>query len=471
MDLILPLGVAAAVRMTLVLVFLGTTPLGDEGSYLRLGRGWSEFGAYTGNWAPGYPWLLGVLHGVVGASTDSVMRFLQVLLSVWTGAHIAYTASMFGGRRAGIAAAWVYAFYVPLAAFSALLFSESLFLVTFVPFTFHVLRLAREGRLSAPWWRPVVAGVFLGLAALTRESTVLFVLPASAWVAWALRGRSTEKRAGRQTLQLWSKGSGPLAIAPAAILLGSFVITILPWTARNAHVYGRFVPIGVTAGSNAAISWNAPDVNFDLALLDDEDDATSVPGKLRAKIRGEEPATWRRRHAFNRADQVRLDIADGARFAAENPAFFLRSRVVEFVDLVSPLSFLVRQLRLVDEVGEPLESGAARWWVSLVAVLLWPLLALLAIQGWATVWDASPLQSFASVTILCTSSVVLMHGLTRLRVPMEPILIVLAAVAFCSMNQRPQTWRRAVASCIAVALTVAWIPSLGPVGLSLSQLW
>ena len=470
-DLILPLGVAVAVRMTLVLAFLGTALLGDEGSYLRLGHGWAEFGAYTGHWAPAYPWLIGLLHGVMGDGADTAMRLVQVLLSVWTGAHLAYTASMFCGRRAGIAAAWIYALYVPLAAFSALLFSESLFLAAFVPFTFHALRLSREGRLYAPWWRPVAAGCFLGLATLTRESTVLFVLPASAWVAWALRGRSAAKRAGSRSLSVWSHASGPLAWSPAAILLASFALTVLPWTARNAHVYGRLVPVGVTAGSNAANSWNAPDLNFDLALLDEKSATTSVPGELRARIRGEEPEGWRRRHAFNHADQVRLDIADGARFVAENPTFFLRTRAVEFVDLVSPLSFLVRQLRLVDDVGEPLESGAVRWWLSLIAVLSWPLLALLAIQGWARVRDAEPLQSFAAVTILCTSSVILIHGLTRLRLPMVPTLMVLAAMAFSGASQRPPAWRRAVASCAAVALLLAWIPSLGPTGLSLSQLW
>ena len=224
-DLILPLGVAVAVRMVLVLAFVGTTVLGDEGSYLRLGRGWAEFGAYTGHWAPGYPWLMGLLHGAVGDRADSATRLVQVLLSVWTGAHLAYTASMFGGRRAGIAAAWIFALYLPLAAFSALLYSESLFLAAFVPFSFHTLRLSREGRLSAPWWRPVVAGMFLGLAALIRESTVLFVIPACAWVNWDLRGRPTEKSAGRQTLQLWSRNQGPLAIAPAAVLLAGFVLT------------------------------------------------------------------------------------------------------------------------------------------------------------------------------------------------------------------------------------------------------
>lgn len=470
-DLILPLGVAAAVRIALVLAFMGTTLLGDEVSYLRLGRGWEAFGAYTGHWAPGYPWLVGVLHGIAGEHASSAIRFVQVALAVWTGAHLAHIAAMFGGRRAGIAAAWIYALYVPLAAFGALLFSETLFLAAFVPFAYHMLRLAREGRLSAPWWRPVVAGAFLGLAGLTRESTVLFVLPATAWVAWALRGRHAEKRAGRQQLHLWARGSGPLGKAPAAILLLSFACTVMPWTVRNAHAYGRFVPVGITAGSNAAVGWNAPDINFDLARLGDGTDGLQAPGQLRARIRGPQPEPWQRRLAFNRADQVRLDVADGAHFVAENPGFFLRTRIVEFVDLVSPLSFVVRQLRLVDEVGEPLNANASRFWLSLLAVLSWPLLALMAIRGWAIARDAGPLQSFATMTVVCTSSVALIHGMTRLRLPMVPALMVLAAVALSDARQRPPAWRRAVASCTVVVLVLAWLPSLGPTGLSLSRLW
>lgn len=471
-DLILPLGVAAVLRIALAVAFMGTAPMGDEASYLRLGGAWQEHGTYTGSWAPGYPWLIGTVQGMAGEQAANAMRLIQVILAIWTGAYLARVAAMFGGRRAGVVAAWAYALYLPLAAFSAMIYSESLFLAALVPASYHLLRFAREGRLAAPWWRPILAGGFLGLAALTRESTVLFLFPAVLWTAFALRGHPAEKRAGGRSFRLWAHGSGPLGLAPAAIVLLSFLCVIAPWTARNAHMFNRLVPVGVTAGANAKSGWNAPDINFDLAGLPVAADQSSpLAGQLRARLRGEAPAPWHGRTAANRADQVRYNVIDGAHFIADHPGFFLRTRLVEFADLVSPLSFVVRQLRLVDGVGEPFSSGASRWWLGLLTILSWPLLVFLALWGWATARDAHPLRTFATMTVLCTSSVIFISGFSRLRIPMVPLLIVLAAIALSGSRERPSVQRRAVASLAAVVVVLAWLPSLGPAGLSLSELW
>lgn len=465
-DLILPLGIAVAIRLTLVLAFLGSGTAGDENAYLNLGRGWARFGDYTGMWAPGYPWLIAVLNGIFEDQTANAVRFVQVGLSLWVGVHVALIAAMFGGRRAGIASAWLYALYLPLASFTAMIYSETLFLSFFVPASYHLIRFAREGRLAAPWWRVPVAGALLGLSALTRESTVLFVIPAMAWIALALRGHSTEKRAGKLLMRHWAHGSGPLALAPAAIFGLAFFATILPWTARNATAYDRFVPVAITAGGNAYLGWNAGDFNFDLAGLGAE-----TPGELRAKIRGEAPEAWRLQPVLNPADAMRNNVKDGLTFAAKNPVFFARSRIVEFVDLVSPVSFVVRQFRSVEGFGEPLNTPVMRRIFALLAVLSVPLLALMALWGWATVRDAGPLRSFATMTVLCTSGVALLSGLSRFRVPMIPMLIVLAAVCISGTRERPTKTRGTIASCVAVALCLAWIPSLGPTILSLSAIW
>lgn len=465
-DLILPLGIAFAVRLTIVLAFLGAGTAGDENAYLNLGHGWARFGCYTGMWAPGYPWMIAVLDGVFGDQTVNAVRFVQIGLSLWVGVHVALIAAMFGGRRAGIASAWIYALYLPLASFTAMIYSETLFLSFFVPASYHLIRFAREGRLAAPWWRVPAAGALLGLSALTRESTVLFVIPSMAWIALALRGHSTEKSAGRLMLRHWGRGSGPLAMAPAALFGLAFFATILPWTARNAAAYDRFVPVAVTAGGNAYLGWNAGDFNFDLAGL-----GAKPPGELRAKIRGKAPEAWRLQPVINPADAMRNNVEDGLRFVAQNPVFFLRSRIVEFVDLVSPTSFIVRQFRAVEGFGEPLNTPIMRRIFALFAVLSVPLLALMALRGWATVRDAGPLRSFATMTVLCTSGVALLSGLTRFRVPMIPMLIVLAAVCISGTRERPTAARSTIASCVAVALFLAWIPSLGPTILSLSAIW
>lgn len=464
-DLVLPLGFAAVVRMAIVLAFLGSTPVGDEVSYLRLGREWATSGEYSGIWAPGYPWLVSLVERAAGTHAADALRLVQVGLAVWIGVFVAWIAAMFGGRRTGLAAAWIYAVYLPLATFSALLYSETLFLAAFVPACYHLLRMAREGRLATPWWRPLAAGSFLGLAALTRDSTVLFVVPTFLWVSLVMRGHVAAQPVGRWRLTSWIPGSGPLGLAPAGLVLLSFGAVVLPWTARNASVYDRFVPVGVTAGVNAYLGWNAHDVNHDLVLL-----GTDNPGELRARMRGHAPEPWTPRYATNRADRARNDIEDGLAFATAHPGYFLRTRVVEAVDLVSPVSYGVRQLRAVDDVGEPLSLPYARRLFGLVSVILWPALALLALWGWAIARDAGPLRSFATMVVLCTASTALVSGLTRLRLPMVPLLIVLAAVWLFGPRERPGALRTTVASVVAVLLLLAWIPSLGPTGLSLAAL-
>lgn len=471
----MPLGIAAVLRLTLVVALLGSTLAGDEVAYQHLGSGWSTFGEYTGQWGPGYPAMIALVTTLFGEAAVTATRFIQVGLALWIGVWVAATAAMFGGRRAGLAAAWIYAIYLPLASFSALLYSETLFLSAFVPGLYQLLRSAREGRLDMAWWRLPLAGMLLGTAALVRESTVLFAIPSMIWIAFALRGHPAVKTTGRFRLRLWAHGSGPVAIGPAGIFALSFMIAILPWSARNATVYDRFVPVATTAGGNALIGWNAHDLNFDLAGLGVANSHSrtgmSTPGELRAKIRGAAPEGWTRRTVHNRADQMRANIGDGLAFAAQNPAFFVRSRVVEFIDLVSPISFMVRQFRTAEGIGEPLNDSMMRRIYALLSVLLAPLLAILALSGWATARDAAPLRSLSAMIVLCTSGVTLVSGLSRFRIPMVPILIVLAAVYISGAKEKPPAKRRAIASCVAIGLILAWIPSLRPVQLSLSAIW
>ncbi len=468
-ELILPLGIAAVVRFAIVAAFLGSQVQGDEASYLRLGWAWSEFGAYSGIWAPLYSMLSGAVHAVFGEGAADALRLMQIGLSVWTGFWIANIAQMFGGRRAALTAAWIFALYLPLAGFAALIFSETLFLAFFVPALYHLLCFAREGRIDAPWWRAPLAGVLVGLAALTRESTMLFLPPCMVWISVALRGHATEKRVGRARFRSWAHNGGPLALAPAAIFGLTASLVILPWTIRNAHAFDRFIPVAVSAKGSSFVGWNAHDVNYDIVDLGPT--FMDAPGRLRKKIRGEAPAPWQQELVPNQVDQTRKNVSAGLEFARENPAYFVRSRIVEFVDLVSPLSFIVRSLRVTEPIGEPLDVPALRRIFALLSVMMVPFLALSAVWGWAGARDAGPLRTLAGTLALCTTAVALVSGLSRYRVPLVPMLIVLAALFLSGAREKPPVVRGAIASFVAVVLVLAWLPSIGPTRLALSAIW
>ena len=133
------------------------------------------------------------------------------------------------------------------------------------------------------------------------------------------------------------------------------------------------------------------------------------------------------------AARARANVASGLGFAARHPLYFLRSRAVELVDLLSPLSFPVRSLRLADP-GAPLASPWSRWLFAALAVLMVPLLLLAALRG-ATTMVASGahrgLLLSVCAGVLASAPV---NGLTRYRLPALPLLIAFAALAITGLQ-------------------------------------
>ena len=82
-------------------------------------------------------------------------------------------------------------------------------------------------------------GVASGAAVLVRPSWALFVPVMMGLWAWNL-ARSTEQIAGRAFAAVRVAG---------AIVLG-LVVVMSPWWARNARIYGRFVPTAVWMGAS-----------------------------------------------------------------------------------------------------------------------------------------------------------------------------------------------------------------------------
>ncbi len=447
-SLLLPLLAAACVRAAVAIAFSGTDPAGDERAYLLLGERWRLEGTYEGIWAPGYPALIAGLGGLAGDASTAVLRGLQVLLGVWNVAWIGALAAVIGGRRGGVCAAWIAALYLPLAGFAGLLYSEPLHLALFTP---ALALLAAASRLpSAATLRVAAgAGVLLGLAALVRESSLLFVPALGLWLAWN-----------------GAAGGAPRA-SLALTMVACALATILPWTLRNAAVHGQLVPIAISTGGSAHIGLNAHDVNYDLAGLGG--DPAQAPGALRAAIRGPAPEPWSAADEGAPAARARANVAQGLRYAALHPLFFLRSRVVELVDLMSPLSFPVRSLRLASP-GPPLGGPAARLAFAACAVLMVPGLLLLALHGW---WAMRTSPAHRAL-LLCVVGVVvlsaLVNGMSRYRLPALPLLIGFAALALVGTRTDDGGARRRAALLVAAGLLLLWVPSIEGVQQTLSLL-
>jgi len=357
---------------------------------------------------PLYPYFIGAAYAVFGSL--AAVKLCQVVVSVLLVPAIGRLGEGVLGRRSGLGAAAIAAFYPDLVWFSVHFWSETIFVVL-LWWAFERLISADD---SGGVWTAASAGLLWGLAILTRETPLYFTPLAAAWLAW--RGRP----GGRSRT--------------AAFLLAA-VLTVTPWTYRNFVVYHAFVPVS-TAGALNLWQGNAPVPRQEIY-----DRYAAVRGRIEKyryatrmgieaivdrqplwmfeKLAGEMPLFWE-------ADSLALvHVKRGA-----------YGDVPTAVGIVAAIVVLVPYL------------GVLAWFVAGVAAA--PLdrrrLLLLAFLAYYTLLH------------------VVTHGFARYRLPVMPILFLFAAWAWTTWRARE--WpalgrnRKVIAAALAVVLAASVAPSL-----------
>ncbi len=372
-----------------------------DGSYPRLGPATTPTScgaphpgaAPTAFRPPGYPALLAGVYAVTAPITDdrwTAARLVQAALGTGLVALIGVVAAQLWGRSAGLAALALAAVFPPLIVVGGSLLSETLAVTLLVA----ALAAALAARRRGGWGWVAVAGVLLGLSTLTRPQGALLALPL--------------------VLAVWPSGaSGGRALGRPALLLAAAALTIAPWTARNAVQLGAFVPVSTHTGSALAGTYN--DV---------------------ARARTDHPAAWlwpRRVAAF---DDVGDDEVTGQAelrrralaYAADRPAY-----VAEVA--------IRNTLRLANLHGRG-------WWVTSARAMSLPpaagdlstagflIVVPLALVGACTAAARrAPWWLWLAPALLLVSAVVL-AGETRLRAPLDPFLLLLAALGVLAVGRR-----------------------------------
>lgn len=174
---------------------------------------------------PVYPAMLSAFFRVRGAADRAVALF-NGLVHLLTGLLVYLVTVRLRGRRTAILAVVLY--YVSIEAMSAALNGMGVTLAAFfimlgvwAALKGREAQAAEESSPMAVYGWPALVGVIFGLAYLTGGMTVLLVLPAAALVAW-----------GR-----------PHARRTAALVAAAFLVTLLPWAARNMMVTGTVSPM------------------------------------------------------------------------------------------------------------------------------------------------------------------------------------------------------------------------------------
>jgi 4-amino-4-deoxy-L-arabinose transferase-like glycosyltransferase len=391
--------VALAVRLAFVLAYGRTQiynvgvggvgfPFSDTffyswvGAALSMGDGFTFLGHTTAHWPPGYPFLLAGVYKLFGPDTANALVANAVL-----GALTVPLVYLIGlralGRPAAIAAASLLALMPGQILIADVALAESFYTLQLVGFLALAISLERRPRTF------VVLGVVAGLAALTRGEGFLFPL---------------------LVLGLWgARGAMRRSLRDTAIVAVVMVLTVAPWTIRNAIVVHGFVPVATNASAtlwsghnpkaNGGPVYHSPAQLAELANLSEVDAS--------ARVR-DDAIDWAVHHPLRELELIPLKLKALAQGDSEVVWTWINATGAE------PLGRTERAIatRVADAASYAL-IGALLLTVLVYGRRLWRIPAMRAILLFLAA--AIPLYGF------------IYYGNVRYRLPLEPFMILVVS--------------------------------------------
>ncbi len=302
------------------------------------------------------------------------------------------------GWIAGVLAA----FYPLLVFFSGYLLTETTFALILV-----WALLATAAWVKVPRARTsLAAGILWGLATLTRPTAALLPLWLAPWL-WKPLGLTLTPRA--RTRQL-------------ALFFGGLLLCVVPWTVRNAIALRAFVPL-TTGGGRSLLDSNNPRVLEEPALHGNAISTVHLP-PYEEGMRGRSEVEQDRRSAGLAVKFLIQHWRDWPRLLAYKQARFWRLRAERGTTghWQSPGSPFIFLLERVDPLA--LSFGA------LTPFMLWG--AWKALRGPRRWFQSLPLWIVTYFALLAS----VYWGSLRMRLPAEPLLLLLAAVGLDDVRRR-----------------------------------
>jgi 4-amino-4-deoxy-L-arabinose transferase-like glycosyltransferase len=393
-DLAVLGGGAFVLRAAWVLVYGRVDPpvggVNDTVFYEFTAASLATSGTYTGlhfvptaGWPPAFPFLVSLLYRVFGVHLMLGLA-LNVALSTATVILIYLIAERAFGPREARVAGTLFAILPGPLYMTGLFLSETTYIFVLVGFLALVVFLPERA------WKPIALGVALGIGALTRgEGFLMLVIPLAYW--WGSVRRSVLAR-------------------NAVLMIAAMLLTIAPWTIRNAIVLDAFVPVSNNA-SWTLVSGHSPNAN-----------GTEV----------QTPPEWAR-PAESESEASQTLRSEAIRWAVHHP--------------LKELSLIPRRLIALNQpsggsIGGWLNGGSpeqAQLGPSSVLVfkvlgdafgyfLLFATLASLILIGPRNLWRIHPAVAgvLAYLALCLVNYGIVYYGQWRYRIPMEPFMVLLA---------------------------------------------
>lgn len=392
---------ALTVRVTYNLTVARTyVPLHDAASYVALAQHLLAWHCYC-LYAPGqpttirpplFPLFIAAVYALTGPDPLHARLALSVVGALTCVLVAAIARDLFGGR-AGVLAGLIAATYPQLFIYDAWLYSESLAICLFAASCLAVMRVVRR----PPDWRWALAGVLLGITALARPNGLYALVAVAVWVVLAVWTRVTSLRR---------------AAFGFALMLAGCALILSPWVVRNYRVTdGAFVP--ATTGSGIVIAGSYNDMAY------------SLPGFRGFWVNPFTVAKWDA-HDSHLLSNLPPDCWGPCEVVVDRATTQMgEDWALSHLRLI-PRLLTLRMQMFWTPASPPGEAGMPIWRPFAVAyptmVLLLAGVGLVAVRRrWRD----------ALIPVLFAASVVagalLFYGSPRMRAPMEPMLVAMAA--------------------------------------------
>jgi 4-amino-4-deoxy-L-arabinose transferase-like glycosyltransferase len=402
---------ALVLRLAWVLTLENRLTWIDEQEFAQIAEHMSHGDGYVSSSFranPILPTYLAVVFRVFG-NDYLVARIGQSLIGALTCVLLYRIAAMLVGPAVGILSGLLLAIYPAHIYLAGVLYVDSwltFFCALSVYLAAHTLRA--RGRLGLAF----LTGVSLGFMALTRAMFMVYV--PCVCVAWMYGGRWGWRRT---------------SLACATLVLGC-ALTILPWTIRNYAVYGR--PILITTGFYTML-WRGNNV-LATGGPDDRVFMWNTPAWYERLQSLPEDQRRQVQEQYQRVDRLVLDREGRREDLDLIMDDVLRPLAVDAIT-AHPLrtaELMAKKVRtLFNAFSETAtENDYTTWRNRLIAgVSFYPVLALAVVGALLGL----PLRRDLALIYLLIGSVVTSYALltvcTRFRLPLDPYLIVFAALA------------------------------------------
>ena len=405
-------GVAFVVRVVYVMKYSRSAPLGFDGNhYYELARRIADQFRYddallnksTVLFPPGYPAVL-ALGRVVGLGTRTKLLVYNAAIGSATVALIGVLARKYCSAGVALTAAAIAAVYPNLFLADGALMTESvagLFVVS-------ALLLARRWRVERSWRVATALGSILAWYSLTRTDGVLFSVLLVATLAIRARQHGVARDARRR------RGG-----ARALLVLIVPVLVIAAWQVRVQREMHAFVPIAINgwavmAGANC--------------------DATYHGARIGA---WEFPCV----KVVEAAERGHVGEVVQNRYARDIGVKYVRAHVSDLPKVITArLALTFGALHPFDELATESEfEGRNETW-SRFGFAMYVALVPCALLGAVVLKRRGPpdLDLLITPVIAVVVSTMIAYGNHRFRMPLEPVLVVGAAVG---MHRAWERWR------------------------------